>query len=136
MPVFALSNAGVRVLGNGAAAITHPVSFGVALGLFVGKPLGIWFFAWLSTKTKLAVAPPEVSWSEIFGASWLCGIGFTMSLFIATLAFGDGVLLDMSKIGTLTASALAGICASAFLIGRPRQSSPRYEKTEMSYSTR
>jgi Na+:H+ antiporter, NhaA family len=116
MPLFALSNAGVHVLGNLMAALTHTVSLGVGLGLFIGKPLGVWSFAWISAKTKIASPPAEVSWTKIFGASWLCGIGFTMSLFIATLAFGEGPLLDTAKIGTLAASVAAGICGSMFLM--------------------
>jgi Na+:H+ antiporter, NhaA family len=118
MPLFAFANAGVRIWGNVLAAVTHPVSIGVALGLFVGKPLGIWLFARLSVITRMATAPAQVSWGKILGASWLCGIGFTMSLFIATLAFGDGDLLTMSKIGTLAASLGAGICGSIFLLRR------------------
>jgi NhaA family Na+:H+ antiporter len=119
MPLFAFSNAGVRVLGNGVAAVTHPVSLGVALGLFIGKPLGIMFFAWASVKTGLATPPAELSWGKIFGAAWLSGIGFTMSLFVAALAFGDGVLLDMAKIGTMAASLAAGICGSMVLLRGP-----------------
>jgi NhaA family Na+:H+ antiporter len=118
MPLFAFANAGVHIVGNLRAAIGHPASIGVALGLFVGKPLGIWLFAWLSVKSRLAAAPSELSWARIFGASWICGIGFTMSLFIANLAFGEGMLLDMSKIGTLAASLAAGICGSVFLLRR------------------
>jgi NhaA family Na+:H+ antiporter len=119
MPLFAFANAGVRILGNGVAAVTHSVSLGVALGLFIGKPLGIMFFAWASVKTGVAIPPPELSWGKIFGAAWLSGIGFTMSLFIASLAFGDGVLLDMAKIGTMAASLAAGICGSVVLLRGP-----------------
>ncbi|ABF43069.1 sodium/proton antiporter, NhaA family [Candidatus Koribacter versatilis Ellin345] len=115
MPLFAFSNAGVRFIGNIGVAVKHPVSIGVALGLFLGKPLGIWLFAWLAVKSRVANAPPELSWWQIFGASWICGIGFTMSLFIASLAFGYGNLLDMSKIGTLAASLVAGVCGSVVL---------------------
>ena len=118
MPVFAFSNAGVHVLGKVAAATTNPISLGVALGLFVGKPIGISLFAWLAAKAKVATQPKAVSWAQIFGGSWLCGIGFTMSLFIATLAFGEGALLDLSKIGTLAASVAAATCGSLFLLGK------------------
>lgn len=118
MPVFAFSNAGVHVLGKVAAAATNPISLGVALGLFAGKPIGISLFAWLAAKAKVATQPNAVSWAQIFGGSWLCGIGFTMSLFIATLAFGEGALLDLSKIGTLAASVAAATCGSLFLLGK------------------
>lgn len=116
MPLFAFANSGVKIFGNVAAALRNPVSIGVVLGLFLGKPMGIWLFARLSAKSGLATAPVNLSWRALFGAAWLCGIGFTMSLFIATLGFGEGVLLDMSKIGILTASLASGICASVFLI--------------------
>ena len=115
MPIFAFANSGVRILGNVTAAARHPVSLGIVLGLFVGKPLGIWCFARMSAKFGVAAPPAELSWKALFGAAWLCGIGFTMSLFIATLAFGDGALLNMSKIGILAASLASGACASAYL---------------------
>ncbi len=115
LPLFALANLGVQIRGNVAAAIRHPVALGVALGLFIGKPIGIWVSARLSVKLRLAVAPPDFSQRALFGAAWLCGIGFTMSLFIATLAFGDGALLNMAKMGVLAASLASGICASLFL---------------------
>ncbi|MGA9965812.1 MAG: Na+/H+ antiporter NhaA [Terriglobales bacterium] len=118
MPIFAFSNAGVHVLGKVAAAATDSVSLGVALGLFIGKPIGISLFAWLAAKAKVATQPNAVSWAQIFGGSWLCGIGFTMSLFIATLALGEGALLDLSKIGTLAASVAAATCGSLFLLGK------------------
>ena len=124
MPLFAFANAGVRILGNLSAAARHPVSLGVALGLFLGKPIGIWLFARLSVGIRLATPPAEVSWGKVFGASWLCGIGFTMSLFIATLAFGEGTLLDMSKIGTLASSVGAGLCGSFFLLRRGKADAP------------
>ena len=130
MPLFAFANAGVHILGNGLQAIRHPASLGVALGLFVGKPLGIWLFAWLSVKTRLSTSPTDLSWGKIFGASWLCGIGFTMSLFIATLAFGEETLLDMSKIGTLAGSLAAGVCGSTFLLRRTEVHSMGHELEE------
>jgi NhaA family Na+:H+ antiporter len=116
MPMFAFANAGVRILGKVTTAAKHPVSLGIVLGLLIGKPIGIWFFAWMSAKLRLATPPAELSWGQILGAGWVCGIGFTMSLFIATLAFGDGALLDMSKIGILAASLSAGICGGIFLL--------------------
>jgi NhaA family Na+:H+ antiporter len=88
----------------------------VLLGLLLGKPLGITLFARLAHRLPgSASRPATVSWGQIFGASWLCGIGFTMSLFIASLALGDGDLLDMSKIGTLAASIAAGCVGSLVL---------------------
>lgn len=121
VPLFAFANSGVRILGNVAAAARHAVCLGVVLGLFVGKPLGIWLVARLSARSRVATVPPELSWKSLFGAAWLCGIGFTMSLFIAALAFGEGELLNMAKIGILTGSLTSGLCAAAFLL---RQSKP------------
>jgi NhaA family Na+:H+ antiporter len=119
MPLFAFANSGVRVFGNVAATARHPASLGIVLGLFIGKPRGIWLFARMAVISRLATAPQEFSWEAGFGADWLSGIGFTMSLFIAGLAFGDGALLDMSKIGTMAASMAAGICGSVLLVRRP-----------------
>jgi NhaA family Na+:H+ antiporter len=131
MPLFAFANAGVRILGNVSAAARHPVSLGVALGLFLGKPIGIWLFARLSVGIRLATPPADVSWGKVFGASWLCGIGFTMSLFIATLAFGEGTLLAMAKIGTLAASVGAGVCGSIFLLRRGKADAPLVAPSEL-----
>jgi len=116
MPIFAFANSGVRIWGNVTSAAKNPISLGIVLGLFIGKPLGIWLFARLSVKSGVAAAPAELSWKAVFGAAWLCGIGFTMSLFIANLAFGEGVFLDMSKIGILAASLASGACASIYLL--------------------
>src|SRR5579872_279635 len=115
MPLFAFTNGGVRILGNISAALKQPVCVGVVLGLFVGKPLGISLFAWVSARIGLTTKPSELSWGQIFGAGWLCGIGFTMSLFIASLAIQGEALLDMAKLGILSASIGSGICGSIFL---------------------
>jgi NhaA family Na+:H+ antiporter len=122
MPLFAFANAGVQIFGNLAAAVRHPVSIGIVLGLVVGKPIGIWAFARMSAKFGVASAPAELSWGALFAADSLCGIGFTMSLFIATLAFGEGDLLSMSKIGILAASLISGACGYLFLIRQSKQS--------------
>jgi Na+:H+ antiporter, NhaA family len=118
MPLFALANAGVDVTHNIAGAIRHPVSFGILLGLFAGKPVGIWLFSFLAAKTRLVTPPANISWRQIFGAAWLCGIGFTMSLFVAGLAFEDDTLLSISKIAILGASVASGICGSLILTSR------------------
>jgi NhaA family Na+:H+ antiporter len=115
MPVFALANAGVHILGNSGPALHSPVSLGVGLGLLIGKPIGVSLFSWISVKTGLAAKPEDVRWPQLLGASCLCGIGFTMSLFIANLAFGTSPALDLSKIGTLSASLASGILGSIIL---------------------
>ena len=109
MPLFALANAGVALAGGeiGAAA-SSPVTLGVLLGLVLGKPLGITLFSWAAVRTGLATLPHAVSWRALHGVSWLAGIGFTMSLFIAGLAFGTTPLLDHAKLGILAASLIAG----------------------------
>jgi NhaA family Na+:H+ antiporter len=118
VPLFALANAGVALAGADlAAAATHPVTLGVAAGLVLGKQAGITFFTWLATRTGLAALPQGVTWRHVYGAGWLGGIGFTMSLFIANLAFAaadgpsgtDGAaLLAVAKVGILLASLVAG----------------------------
>jgi len=86
----------------------------------LGKPIGIVSFAWCSVKAKFAACPADVSWRQIFAAGVLCGIGFTMSLFIATLAFGEDSMLDLAKIGTLCASVVAGVAGGLLVsVTRP-----------------
>jgi NhaA family Na+:H+ antiporter len=96
------------------------VGLGVGFGLLIGKPIGIMLFAWLAVKSGLASKPESLSWDRLFGASCLCGIGFTMSLFIAALSFGDTPLLTLSKIGTLVASLLAGLAGGLLLLRTSR----------------
>jgi len=107
MPLFALSNAGVR-LDGAAAAITSPAALGIMLGLVLGKMVGITGFSALAVRAGLASLPSGVTWRMLNGAAWLGGIGFTMSLFIAGLAFSDAALLDAAKIGVLASSVVAG----------------------------
>ncbi len=119
MPIFALANAGV-VLGGGAS-LGSSVTLGIIVGLFVGKQIGVTLFAWLAVKMGIAELPSNVTWRQVYGASLLCGIGFTMSLFIANLAFSNAVLLDGAKIGILAASVLSGVVGWVVLAsaGRP-----------------
>lgn len=116
MPIFALANAGVAVeWGNFGEVLTHPVSLGIIFGLFFGKQLGIFGATWLMVNFKLAELPRKVSMYHIYGASLLSGIGFTMSLFITSLAFQDPVFLALAKISIIVASALAGIAGLTLL---------------------
>lgn len=112
MPLFALANAGVRLSGGElATALSSPVTLGVLLGLLLGKPLGITLFSWAAVRLGVATLPSRVTWRMVHGAAWLGGIGFTMSLFIAGLAFpGMPDLLAAAKLGILAASLIAGIC--------------------------
>jgi NhaA family Na+:H+ antiporter len=107
VPIFALANAGVGLGGNLAEALTNPVSLGILAGLVLGKPLGVTLFSWLAVRLGIADLPFDVTWSQLFAASWLAGIGFTMSLFIASSAFA-GALLDTAKVSILAASLVAG----------------------------
>jgi NhaA family Na+:H+ antiporter len=107
VPVFAFANAGVNVRGNLLVALTSPIALGIIFGLVLGKPLGITLFAWLAVRLRVAQLPFAVTWLQLFSASWLGGIGFTMSLFIASAAFRTPELLDVAKIAILAASLLA-----------------------------
>jgi len=108
MPVFALANAGIPLSGS-SHLITSPVALGVLVGLFVGKPIGISLATWISVRSGIASVPADVTRRMLFGVALLGGIGFTMSLFIAGLAFGGSAeLLTAAKLGTFTASLLAG----------------------------
>lgn len=117
MPLFALANAGVSLTGDMVGALTHPVPLGIALGLILGKQLGITGLSWLAVQAGLARLPEGVTWRQIYGVSWLGGVGFTMSLFIAGLAFGESQLLPLAKLGVLSASLLAGVAGWLILRG-------------------
>jgi len=114
LPIFALANAGVT-LSFDSGSIFGPVSLGVILGLVLGKPIGITLFSYLAVRMGVAELPVNVDWRQIFATSWLAGIGFTMSLFIAGAAFTDVVLLDQAKIGILAASLLAGLIGALLM---------------------
>jgi NhaA family Na+:H+ antiporter len=116
MPIFALANAGVSIDASLAEVALHPVTLGVVLGLVVGKLVGVLGFAWLAAATGVAELPAGATWRQMTGVAMLAGIGFTMSLFIASLAFGDSPLLDNAKVGILGASALAGLLGSLVLV--------------------
>ena len=115
VPLFALANAGVTIGPGIGTALTEPIAFGVLIGLVVGKQVGITAVAYAVVRLGLASLPDGVTWRHIYGAAWLGGIGFTMSLFIGSLAFGDGPLLDLAKLGILVGSAIAGIGGYAVL---------------------
>ena len=112
MPVFAFANAGVSLEGMSLSDLMGPIPAGVALGLFLGKQLGVFGFAWAAIRFGLAKLPEGATWRSLYGTSVLCGIGFTMSLFISTLAF-DGTMADASVSSRL--GILVGSFASAIL---------------------
>ncbi|MCZ8184042.1 MAG: Na+/H+ antiporter NhaA [Beijerinckiaceae bacterium] len=109
IPVFGFANAGVSLAGVGPSALLASVPLGIMLGLFAGKQIGVFGFAWIAIRTGLADLPARATWLQLYGVSLLCGIGFTMSLFIGLLAFpGSPGLQDQTKIGVLAGSLLAG----------------------------
>ncbi|MBT8208108.1 MAG: Na+/H+ antiporter NhaA [Acidimicrobiia bacterium] len=123
VPLFALANAGVSFAGvDLGEAVTHPVSLGVALGLFAGKAFGITGMTWLAVKLKLGKLPPRTSWRDILGLATLAGIGFTVALFIAELAFTDELITDRAKIGIFVGSTLAGVVG--YLLLRTSEEAP------------
>jgi len=109
MPLFAFANAGVELGEDIFSSLANPVSLGIIAGLFLGKQLGIFSFSWLAIKFGIASKPEGVSWKKIYSAGIIAGIGFTMSLFIANLAFGENELLNISKVGILCGSLISGI---------------------------
>jgi NhaA family Na+:H+ antiporter len=120
MPVFALANAGVVLNHDAALALTNPISLGTICGLILGKPLGIVSFSWLATRTRLATRLEGISWLQIAGVGILAGVGFTMSLFVANLAFGDTTGVEFAKIGILAASIVAG-AAGMIVLARQKK---------------
>lgn len=119
MPIFALANAGVTLESDSLVhALTQPVSIGVAVGLLVGKPLGILLFTWLALHFGLADRPSDSNWCDLLGIALLAGIGFTMSLFITGLAFDDILTANYAKIGIFSGSLLAGILGYLLLARR------------------
>ncbi|GJM18624.1 MAG: Na(+)/H(+) antiporter NhaA [Phycisphaeraceae bacterium] len=117
IPIFALANAGVHVHGGIGQAASGPISMGIILGLFVGKPVGIIVSCYIATKLKIASLPTGVSWRHILGVGFLAGIGFTMALFIANLAFANNDdNLEHAKVGILLASFLSSIVGLGILL--------------------
>jgi NhaA family Na+:H+ antiporter len=116
IPVFALANAGIDLLGvSWAEALQSRVTLGVLAGLVIGKFAGISVFCWLAVRLGIGRLPAGVEWKHLLGAAWLAGIGFTMSLFIAQLAFGDPRLVEEAKLGILLASALSAAIGLVWL---------------------
>jgi NhaA family Na+:H+ antiporter len=106
------------------STVSWRVVFGIVIALLAGKVLGVTLASLASVRAGVAVLPDEVGWRQIHGVGWLAGIGFTMSLFVASLAFGSGSLLDSAKIGILSASVIAGIVGWSIL-RRPPNSDVR-----------
>jgi NhaA family Na+:H+ antiporter len=121
MPLFALVNAGVAFDAGITEALRHPVTLGIIAGLVLGKPIGIVGFSWIAVAMGLAERPQGSTGRQLLGVGVLGGIGFTMSLFIASLAFGESPLLANAKVGILTASLVAGLAGAGVLMGGKRE---------------
>jgi NhaA family Na+:H+ antiporter len=112
LPVFAFANAGVPLAGISLEALMRPIPLGIGLGLFLGKQIGVFGLCWVTIKCGWAQVPKGVTWSQLYGLACLCGVGFTMSLFIASLAFegsGAPVFNAEARLGILAGSILSGI---------------------------
>ncbi len=111
LPIFAFANAGVSIGGLSLADVLHPVPLGIVTGLFLGKQVGILAMSWLAVRLGIASPPEGVGWRQLYGTALLCGIGFTMSLFIASLAFEQGgtAYLGLERLGILIGSLVSGL---------------------------
>lgn len=121
LPIFGFANAGVSLSGLSLADFLAPAPLGVAAGLFVGKQVGVFGAAWLAARFGIAERPAGATWLQVYAVALLCGIGFTMSLFIGLLAFeGQSELIDTVKLGVLTGSILSAIVGALILRFAPR----------------
>ena len=125
IPIFALANAGVSFAGIDLVdSMTSRVALGVAVGLVAGKAVGVTGFAWLVVKLGWGRLPSGIGWQHMIGTATLAGIGFTVALFIAELAFTDDTIIDLAKIGIFTGSILAGVLGYLILRATPGRNRP------------
>ena len=117
LPLFAFANAGVSLQGLTLAQLSAPVPLGIATGLFVGKQIGVFGLCWLGIRLGIARLPEQVGWAQLYGASILCGVGFTMSLFIGSLAFEDAAspYLYQDRLGIIIGSLLSAVVGYLWL---------------------
>ena len=115
LPLFAFANAGVSLAGITLSDMLAPLPLGIALGLFLGKQLGVFAFAWVAVKLGLAKLPTGANWCQIYGIACLTGVGFTMSLFIGTLAFEGDETLNAVRLGVLMGSIASGVLGFVLL---------------------
>jgi len=123
VPVFGFANAGISFAGMTPSIMFDTLPLGIMLGLFFGKQIGVFGAAWLAIKSGLTQKPMGASWGQIYGVSLLCGIGFTMSIFIGLLSYQSELLQAETKIGVLTGSALSAICGYMLLrmLAKPKK---------------
>lgn len=115
LPLFAFANAGVSLKGVSFADLLAPLPLGIALGLFFGKQIGVFFFAWIAVKLGLAKLPSGANWPQVYAIACLTGVGFTMSLFIGTLAFEGDEMLNAVRLGVLMGSLASGVLGYVLL---------------------
>ncbi|WOC15557.1 Na+/H+ antiporter NhaA [Pseudochrobactrum sp. MP213Fo] len=115
VPIFGFANAGVSFAGMSPSILGDSLTLGIALGLFAGKQLGVFGAAWLAIRSGIATKPMGASWTQLYGVSLLCGIGFTMSLFIGLLSFESDLLHSETKIGVLLGSLFSAVCGYILL---------------------
>lgn len=133
MPVFAFANAGIPLAGIEWADLIAPLPLGIALGLFVGKQLGVFLFTWAPVQLGIATRPPGTTWRHLYGASLLAGIGFTMSLFIGTLAFDAAEHAVGVRLGVLAGSFFSGVLG--FWVLRTAPAAPIESSPDQASST-
>ncbi|MGE8413214.1 MAG: Na+/H+ antiporter NhaA [Pseudomonas sp.] len=123
LPLFAFANAGLSLSGVTVESFTHAVPMGIAIGLLLGKTVGVFGLTWLAVKTGLAALPSGANWGQVFGVAILCGIGFTMSLFVGSLAFvpGSSEYAGMDRMGILTGSLFAALIGYAVTAAASRK---------------
>ncbi|MCX4221503.1 Na+/H+ antiporter NhaA [Pseudomonas sp. MCal1] len=125
LPLFAFANAGLSLTGVTAESFTHHVPMGIAVGLLLGKTIGVFGLTWLAVKSGIAALPQGANWGQVLGVAILCGIGFTMSLFVGSLAFVPGAseYAGMDRMGILTGSVFAALIGYAVTLAASRKRS-------------
>jgi Na+:H+ antiporter, NhaA family len=119
LPIFAFANAGISFSGIGLESFMEPVKLGISAGLFAGKQIGVFVMLWLGIKLGLSPMPKDTNWRQLYGVSLLCGVGFTMSLFIGSLAFEHTAFDVPIRLGVLTGSILSAVCGYLLLRSGP-----------------
>ncbi len=115
LPLFAFANAGVSLTGLSLSGLAQPLPLGIAAGLFLGKQLGVFAATWIGCKSGLARLPEGVNWQHVYGVACLTGVGFTMSLFIGSLAFSSAETMNTVRLGVICGSVLSGLMGFAVL---------------------
>ena len=116
LPIFALANTAIIMSGDWTKIVTENYSLGVALGLVIGKPIGIFLLTFLTVKIGWCTLPSDMNWKSVLGVGFLGGIGFTMSIFITHLAFADETIIAAVKLGVFAASFLAAIIGVTLIL--------------------